>query len=91
MLTACNPHSRPLPAHDNQRRHQALQAAVRAHGIATLPALGQPDQPGWEAEPGLLLMDTTRDMVQMLAARFEQNAVVWVSAGSEVRLVATAA
>lgn len=76
FITAYNPRSQALAAAENQTRMQALQAMLQAQELTWLPGEGVPDQPGWQAEPSLLVPGLAETAACELAEQFEQYAVV---------------
>ena len=85
-LTAENPGSRRLSAGHNADRTLALQ---RWLGKSDRPFLGGEsiaDTGGWPAETSFLIGGLDRAEVAMLAARWEQNAVVEGRRGAVARL-----
>jgi hypothetical protein len=55
VVTAWNPFGRLLPAAENEARHAAFAAAVRASGVRAYPAVGEACDGGWREE-GLALV-----------------------------------
>ncbi|ANB16682.1 DUF3293 domain-containing protein [Dokdonella koreensis] len=83
VLTACNPYSQPLPAAENRRRQRGLLAELREAGARVLPAAGHGD--GWR-EPSLLAAGVPLGLVDALAVRHEQNAIIVADADRRLRL-----
>lgn len=84
-LTACNPHSEPLPAAENEARLTELRQCLRADGARWLEGRGAiPGEP-W-CETSLLATGLPLGRLDALARNFRQNACVHVRAGAPSRL-----
>lgn len=90
FLTAYNPRSRKQSAEDNAAAHRALLEAVARMGKVTLPARGRDPKGEWPMEPGLFILDLTREQALALARRFGQYALVWLESGAPAALVCAA-
>lgn len=75
FITACNPHSRPLPSLVNRRLLQALQQWLRRRHWRYIPGYGC--GPDWPAEPSLLLLGCSRVEGDRLARQFRQHG--WIA------------
>jgi hypothetical protein len=89
FITAWNPRSMPQSRTVNEVAHQRLGRDLRQLGIRQLPHLGVGDDPGWEAERGILALDLPLADALALAVTYGQNAVVVVERGQPARLVLT--
>jgi hypothetical protein len=87
LITAYNPRSRKQSAAENTDAHRALLDATARERKTTLPARGKDPDGRWPAEPGLLILDITREAGLALARRFDQYAVVWIERGRAPALV----
>jgi len=76
VITASNPHSRPLHAEENDARNELLRRELRDRPevAAILPATGRSATGGW-SEDGFAVIDVDRDVVLDLATRHGQSAV----------------
>lgn len=81
LITAWNPYSRRMPPGWNLRRQQALAAMLRR--FPTWPAQGRAR--GWAEDHLLVLMPHAQG--QVLARRFQQNAIIALRRGQPARLV----
>lgn len=94
FLTAWNPHSHRLSTRDNRRRqrqllHQLRSAAPHANihagvGVGAADASGQ----RWR-EHSLFVVDVTRELLQDLMQRYQQNAMVYGTGDSVAHLLWT--
>lgn len=87
FVTAHNPGSRRLPDTVNQAAQRALEQAVDEAGWPWLPGLALDPAGHWPAEPSLAVLGIGRAAACSLAARFGQNALVWLAAGAGPALV----
>lgn len=87
LLTACNPQGAALSSVDNERRMQALRAALQQDGWSWAPALGRDPQGQWPGEDSLLVwhMDTAQS--RAWGQHWEQNAVLTVGPDAVPRLL----
>ncbi|WP_440223199.1 DUF3293 domain-containing protein [Dokdonella sp. MW10] len=85
ILTACNPRSLPLPAADNRRRMHELVRTLVGHGLLMLPAVGCAPGDAWR-EASLLVPSIPLDLLDALARRFGQNAVVTLVPEARLRV-----
>ncbi len=79
FLTACNPYSQALPAERNAARLAALRADLAAAGVGHLPG------ESWR-EPSVLAADFDIELLDRLARRYEQNALLVLRPDEPVRL-----
>lgn len=87
ILTACNPRSRPLPSAANRRLQAALLHLLHAMPHPMLPACNKADCSRWPDEHGLIIAALSRGEARRLAARFAQNAIVWLQRGQPAQLL----
>lgn len=87
FLTAFNPFSRPTAAAVNAARQVELLEELDRRSLVYLPALGQHPSSGWPGEDSVLVFGLDLEAAKVLAARFEQNALVWGGADAVPELV----
>lgn len=76
VITAWNPGSRMLPAHENERRNEELAAMLRRMGARLLPAEGvSPD--GSYREASFAAFGITAAQALEAARAFGQAAIAW--------------
>jgi hypothetical protein len=80
IVTACNPFGRLLTEEANQNRTHRLREHLTSLGLDSFPVTGG-DEAGVHLEPGFGIPGTDRDAITRIGAKFEQDAVFWVSAG----------
>lgn len=82
VLTAYNPRSEIRTASENRRANEALAEELRRCGLEPRAALAHGSGPGQERwdEPGFLVTGGELRAVVTLAARFDQNAILWIGA-----------
>lgn len=91
VVTAYNPRSELIPSEENERAQQALRGEIRTTGLPHYPSLAGgtgPDACSWN-EPGLLVGAADRLSIVELAARYGQNAVLWIGDDGIPALLAT--
>jgi hypothetical protein len=66
---------------------ERLARAIRAAGLAALPASGEDPRGLWEPEPGFCVFDATPEQVDAWLVEFRQNAVVRIEQEQPCRLV----
>lgn len=86
VITACNPFSERLSAHENAARHRVLEQAVRQSGRRYLPASGRDPVGMWPAEASLAVVDATDEELDEWMLQFAQNALVTLERGGLVEL-----
>ena len=87
FVSACNPHSRPLPAAENDARQAELLRTVQAFGWRYLQGVGIPARADWHPEASVLVLGVTTEEAVGLAKRFEQNAILAGRRGAAAALV----
>lgn len=87
FVSAANPGSIQLAPEENARRHAHLLAVLEEGGMAVFPGTGEPDHPGWPAEPSVLVLGIDRSAAMALGRRFGQNAIVFGRIGEPASLV----
>lgn len=75
-VTAYNPGSMALAEHENSKRQEMLEQAVREADFLFFPCSGVGDDGQWPPEPSLLIPGITRDQAVDLGRRFGQRAIV---------------
>ena len=86
FLTAWNPCSEPAPPAVNAARQAELVGIVEAKGWRHWPGEGRGPDPGWPAEPSILILGPSREEARALARDFRQHAIVWAPAGGPAEL-----
>ncbi len=87
LLTACNPLGAALSPADNERRMQALRAALQQDGWSWAPALGRDPLGQWPGEDSLLVWHMDAAQSRAWGQRWEQNAVLTVDRDAVPRLL----
>jgi hypothetical protein len=87
FISAWNPHSQPLAAAQNARRHAELVTTVAQRGLDTLPGEGIGEDPAWPPEESLLVLNISRGEAVRLGRRFGQLAIVAGRRGGPPALV----
>ena len=87
FITACNPYSQSLQEQENDRRHELLMQELKLRSLASLQGLGSHPDNGWPPEVSCLVLGLNLEASKNLAARFEQNAVVWSAADAVPQLI----
>ncbi|WP_313569514.1 DUF3293 domain-containing protein [Comamonas terrigena] len=87
LLTACNPLGAALSPTDNERRMQALRAALQQDGWSWAPALGHDPQGQWPGEDSLLVWHMAPTQSRAWGRHWEQNAVLTVGSDAIPRLL----
>ncbi len=85
FLSASNPGSVVSP--HNESRKEALRRLLEHSGHSFFPALGIPDEPGWEAEESFLVAGISEAEAVEIGRRFGQNAILAGCKGSPARLL----
>jgi hypothetical protein len=60
---------------------------LRARSLRAYPGVGQHPQNGWPGESSFLVMGLSLASAKILAAAFDQNALVWSGADATPRLI----
>lgn len=87
FVTAWNPFSRALQAHENAARQQALVAELEQAGRVFVAGEGRHPSGHWPGEDSVLILDMSMDDARVLGVRLEQNAIVWNGPDAVPRLV----
>ena len=87
FITACNPFSQSREEQENDRRHELLIQELKLRSLAFLQGLGSHPDNGWPPEVSCLVLGLNLEASKSLAARFEQNAVVWSAADAVPQLI----
>ena len=74
IVTACNP--RGALAADNEARTKRLQEEIEERGWSHVPAVNRADAANWPDEPGFCVLGVQTTELRMLAAAFDQSAIV---------------
>ena len=80
ILTGWNPRSLRRPQHENEaaNRHLATRLLRAGATLAAAVALAPDDPAGRWREPGFLVRGISREEAARIAARYGQNAIVWI-------------
>lgn len=86
LITAYNPYSQCLSAHENQQRHQRLIEHLQQLQLTYLPAVGKDIYGIWTPEQSLCVFG---DELQAIAIgqKFAQNAIVYGELNKPARLI----
>jgi hypothetical protein len=87
FITACNPLSQELPAHENQHRQDELAKELRQCGLKYFAGVGQHPSGRWPGEPSFLILGLELEAAKSLGQSLEQNAIVWCGANGVPELV----
>jgi len=87
IITAWNPRSQVCPDAENQAAHEQLESAVARLRLTALPAEGRDPTGAWTPEQSLFITGIQRHQATALAARFGQNAYVWLERRRPAELV----
>lgn len=87
FLTAYNPLSQPLSENENSSRQIELKTYLNELRLTYLNGSGIGDDPSWEPEPSLFILDIGRHLAIETARHFDQNAILWGEAGSIPELI----
>ncbi|CAN5398830.1 hypothetical protein BH10ACI2_BH10ACI2_17150 [soil metagenome] len=77
FLTAYNPFSTPLTEPENLDRQAKLIQHLESRGLRYLRGFGKGDDPSWEPEPSLFILDIGRNDAIAIGRQFDQNAILW--------------
>jgi hypothetical protein len=77
FITACNPRSHLFHTHDNEHRQVVLETEISSLGLKYLPGIAVDPFGAWPDEPSFLVFGLALKSAKALAARHEQNAVLW--------------
>ncbi len=87
FLTAHNPRSQPLTDPENVARQADLLTVLDRQGYSYLQGRGVGDDPAWEPEPSIFILEISREHAITLGRQFDQNAILWGQKGSEPELI----
>lgn len=87
FITAWNPGSEPQSSGDNARRQRELRRIVDAGNYSALSGEGVGEDPGWQPEESLLILDIEEREAVRLGQEFGQLAIVAGQLGSPSRLI----
>ena len=87
FISACNPYSQQLEASLNVARERALKAELTRRGLQYIDGLGQHPSNHWPGEASVLVLGLSDAEARALAARYAQNALLWMGADTAVELV----
>tara|TARA_Y100001968_G_C19217144_1_gene647783 strand:- start:20 stop:460 length:441 start_codon:yes stop_codon:yes gene_type:complete len=86
-VTASNPGSAILSDEMNGARYESLLQQLTAADYRVFDGWGRGEDPNWEPERSLLVLQIAREQSVLLGRQFAQNAVVWGQAGGIAELV----
>lgn len=88
FITAYNPFSCPLAAHENAHRLNVLYQALQHAGYRSYAGRGLSADPDstWAPEDSLLVLGITQADSIAMGRRWQQNAVVWGRVGESAQL-----
>ena len=78
FITAFNPFSSVLSAHENELRHGALLSDLTSLGLELLSGEGRDCENLWPSETSVLALGISLENAELLAKRYEQNAFIWI-------------
>ena len=78
FITAFNPYSCALRAHENELRHRALLSDLTSLGLELLNGEGMDCENLWPSEPSILILGISLENAESIAKRYEQNAFIWI-------------
>ncbi len=87
FITACNPLSRALDEHSNQRRHDRLRRELERCSLAFVEGTGVHPSNHWPGESSYLVLGIPLEHARELGTQFEQNAIVWSDADARPLLI----
>ncbi len=87
FITAYNPHSKVVSKQQNELRHKALVAELNAKQLDFLNGYGAGRDESWSAEKSVFITNITQQQANQLAAKFEQQAYVWLDEQGQVSLI----
>ncbi len=85
IITACNPHSRPLDARSNRLRLRRLRDELGLLGVSRLAAVGHLRAQAWR-EASLCVTGIDLATLDRVARRHAQNAVVVLTTHARLRI-----
>ncbi|MCC2636584.1 MAG: hypothetical protein K0Q68_303 [Moraxellaceae bacterium] len=88
FITAYNPqHGPDLAPEHNLDRQRSLRLQLQNRGFRYCGGAGLGTDTAWDPEASLLVLGVTESNAIQLGREFGQNAVVWIEANREVRLL----
>ncbi len=87
FITAENPFSRSLSAHENGVRQDHLREDLARLGAVIINGEGQGEDPSWPAEASYAAIGISREQACELGCKYQQNAIVWFDAGGTPELI----
>jgi hypothetical protein len=75
FISACNPHSKPLPADENRDRTRTLLSRLDRSRLRRLVGVGRMAHQAWR-EASFLVAGLSLELADRLAVEFGQNAIV---------------
>jgi hypothetical protein len=88
IITAWNPRSQAYSLEENKQRNINLLASFDNKHLVH-HALGQGNDPSWQAEESFFILDINQEVTEQLAIDYEQYAYVWLEANKPASLVFT--
>ena len=88
IITAWNPRSQAYSLEENKQRNINLLASLDNKYLVR-NALGQGNDPSWQAEESFFILGMNQEVAEQLANDYEQYAYVWLEADTPASLVFT--
>jgi hypothetical protein len=89
FITAHNPHSQIVSAAENACAHEMLLKELQATGYRWLAGYGTDPDREWPPETSILILAIDQPGATALATQLDQNAYVWIEAGTPPALILT--
>lgn len=86
LITAYNPYSQCLSAHENQQRHQRLVEQIEEFKLPYLPAVGKDASGIWTPEQSLCVLGIELPRAIAIGQKFNQNAIVYGERNRAIQL-----
>ncbi len=87
FITAENPFSQSLSAHENGVRQDHLREDLARLGAVIINGEGQGEDPSWPAEASYAAIGISRTQACELGIKYQQNAIVWINASGTAELI----
>ena len=87
FITAHNPHSQIVSTAKNTRAHEILLKELQSTGYKCLTGYGTDPDGRWPPETSILILAIDQPGATALAAQLDQNAYVWIAAGTPPALI----
>lgn len=77
FITACNPQSQQISMAENKERMGALETELKSRGLKFLSGIAVDPFGEWPDEPNFLVLGLSLESAKALAARHDQNSILW--------------